>query len=397
VHPQHKYSCGCCGSNDSSPILNLSKVPVQNTSLFHSCSSAILVVRGDLNLLFCRSCGFLFNSGFDKDLPQYSEEYEETQGYSPTFARFHTKLAQDVIKRYDLKGKRILEIGCGKGEFLSLLCKDGANTGVGIDPAFRIDRHPDPNNPNLYFEAKLFNDGMDISGFDFICCKMTLEHIPDVLNFLRSIVSGLGDAPTQLFFQVPDVERILKEFAFWDVYYEHCSYFTSESLSSVFLRAGLCVDTTWTDYDGQYLMISARWLGSCIEQQQYSEPSPDLRSLVSGFHESVSEKTETWRTLFDLLNTDEKVIIWGGGSKAVAFISLVGCEENISAVVDINPYKQGTFLPGSGLVIVSPNDLPGIKPDKVIVMNPIYSSEIRELLLSMNLQPEMVGVNGLSL
>ena len=215
--------------------------------------------------------------------------YEETQGFSPTFRAFHEKLAADLIQRFDLNDKRILEIGCGKGEFLELLCRDGRNSGVGFDPAFREDRHPDRSNSNLSFITEFYRDGLDISEFDFICCKMTLEHIPNVREFLASIVSGLNQGRAQLFFQVPEIQRILKDTAFWDIYYEHCSYFSVVSLTSVFQKVGLVVEEVWTDYDDQYLMISALWNGEPQYTGSEVQVLDELNGLVGRFMKSQED------------------------------------------------------------------------------------------------------------
>ena len=94
---------------------------------------------------------------------------------------------------------------------------------------------------------------------DYVCCRHTLEHIHDVLDFMRLVRTAIGDRPdVPVFFELPDLERVLVERAFWDIYYEHCSYFTLGSLARLFRRTGFEVTELWKAYDGQYLMIEAR-------------------------------------------------------------------------------------------------------------------------------------------
>jgi hypothetical protein len=112
----------------------LERVPVHSVLLLPTREEAITYPRGDIRLGFCRACGFISNTAFDPSLHEYSERYEETQGYSPTFNAFARRLAEHLIERYDLHGKDIIEIGCGKGEFITLLCDLGGNRGIGIDP-----------------------------------------------------------------------------------------------------------------------------------------------------------------------------------------------------------------------------------------------------------------------
>ena len=73
---------------------------------------------------------------FDSSLQEYCQNCEESQHVSPTFTKFARELAQRWIDRYDLHNKTILEIGCGKGEFLTLICELGNNRGIGIDPTY---------------------------------------------------------------------------------------------------------------------------------------------------------------------------------------------------------------------------------------------------------------------
>ena len=94
---------------------------------------------------------------------------------------------------------------------------------------------------------------------DYVCCRHTLEHIGDVADFMRLVRQPIGDrADVAVFFELPDTERVLLEAAFWDIYYEHCSYFTPGSLARLFRRTGFEPRRLWKAYDDQYLMIEAR-------------------------------------------------------------------------------------------------------------------------------------------
>jgi hypothetical protein len=84
-----------------------------------------------------------------------------------------------------------------------------------------------------------------------------------------------------------------------------------------------------------------------------------------------------------------RVVLWGGGSKAVAFLTTLGVQDEIEYAVDINPYKHGTFLAGGGQKIVAPCFLQEYKPDTIVIMNPIYRDEIQLTLAAMGLYPEI--------
>jgi hypothetical protein len=126
-------------------------------------------------------------------------------------------------------------------------------------------------------------------------------------------------------------------------------------------------------------------------------PPPDLEDLArktQQFATDVRLLSEGWeRRLKQLRNEGRKVVVWGGGSKGVAFLTTIKAASEIACAVDINPHKQGTFMAGSGHPIVSPAQLGDIRPDLVIVMNPVYCREIAEQLGTLGLAPEVVSID----
>ena len=115
-------------------------VPTNSCILLDTPEKAIAYPRGDIRLAFCPRCGFISNIAFDPRLTEYSGRYEETQGFSPTFNAFHEQLARSLVERHRLHDKDLIEIGCGKGEFLKLLCDLGENRGLGFDPGYSEER-----------------------------------------------------------------------------------------------------------------------------------------------------------------------------------------------------------------------------------------------------------------
>jgi SAM-dependent methyltransferase len=319
---------------------------------------------------------------------EYSGNYEETQGFSPTFRAFHERLATSLIEKYDLRNKKIVEIGCGKGEFLSLICRMGRNQGIGFDPAFVAERNPAGKDLDISFVQDFYSEKYAQVGADFFCCKMTLEHIANTADFIRNVRRAVGDRSESIvFFQVPDARRVLSDLAFWDIYYEHCSYFCAGSLARVFREAGFEVLETWTDYDDQYLMISAR---PATEPQPISQLELDAPQLmkqeIERFTRQQRERISSWRReLKQLTSEGQRAVVWGSGSKGVAFLTALDLDKEIEYVVDINPYRQGKFMAGTGQQIVGPSFLAEYKPDVAIAMNPIYESEIQSDLRRMGL------------
>jgi SAM-dependent methyltransferase len=251
--------CPSCGGDQVGTFYEALSAPVNSVLLLSSREQALGFPTGDVRLAFCEACGFIYNSSFDRGLVEYSARCEETQGFSPFFRAWHEGLARRLIDRYSLHDKKIIEIGCGKGEFLTLLCDLGDNRGIGFDPAYIPERTAPVSANRIQFVADFYSEKNSALEGDFLCCKMTLEHIPDTAAFIKMVWRSLRNSPNaSVFFQVPDVLRVLEEEAFWDVYYEHCSYFSMGSLARVFRATGFDVVDVRREYSDQYLTIEAR-------------------------------------------------------------------------------------------------------------------------------------------
>lgn len=387
----------CCAGN-LDVFYEVKGIPAHSVLLLDTREQAVNYPKGDFAAAVCDHCGFIANVDFDPALNAYAEKYESTQSFSPTFNAFARRLATTLVERYDLHGKDIIEIGCGQGEFLTLLCELGGNRGVGFDPAYRNEPLASEARDRITFIADFYSERYTNYNADFVCCKMTLEHIPDTLHFMQTVRRSIGERrDTVVFFQIPNGLYVLGDIAFWDMYYEHCSYFSPASLKALFQASGFDVLGTWTGYDDQYLMIEAR----PAENTPNEPPAVDaddlqtLRQLVQHFRDGIGTRLDYWRKLFaDIRATGQRAVIWGGGSKGVSFLTTLGAHDAIAYAVDINPRKTGTFMAGAGQEIIHPDFLREYRPDVVIVMNPIYMDEIRAIFESMDQQPRLVPITG---
>ena len=387
--------CPGCGSSNISIFYELRSVPVQSVRVVPTRETALDYARGNILLGFCQECGFIYNTTFDPVLLEYSSTYESTQAFSPTFNDFACRLADRLIGRYDLHNKVVLEIGCGNGEFLTLLCRLGGNRGVGFDPAYVSERSDSEAKERITFIKDYYSEKYAHYQADFVCCKMTLEHIQVTADFVGTVRRSIGDrTDTVVFFQVPNAERIFRDCSFEDIYYEHCSYFSVGSLSRLFRNCGFDVIQVETDYQGQYLMIEAKPANSRLFPPMSQEDDLEkLKGYVSSFRKRCRDKLSDWQARLQNIPTNgRRAVLWGSGSKGVAFLTSLEASDAIKYVVDINPYRQGTFMPGTGQEIVAPDFLLRYRPDIVVVMNAVYCQEIKGTLNRLGLAPELIAV-----
>jgi hypothetical protein len=388
--------CPACGSTTFTVFYSVEKVPVHSVRLVWSVNDALDFARGDIHLAHCQSCGFIWNNTFQEELQDYADAYESTQAYSPTYNSFATNLAADIIARNQIYKKNIIEIGCGQGEFLSLLCDLGENRGTGFDPAYQTERAMKSLTANIEVIPDYYSEKYTYLSADLIACKMTLEHIPLVDEFVATVRRSIANpSDTIVFFQVPNILRIFDEFAFWDIYYEHCSYFSPGSLSRVFRKNAFDISRLWLDYGDQYLMTEAIPVAdstaACLPIEKDLEV---IAGKVAQFAGSISKEHQFWREkISQARNNGKKVILWGSGSKAVSFLTtLKVSRDEIEYTVDINPTKWDTYLAGMGQKVVAPDMLKNYRPDLVILMNPLYQAEVENQLCSADVSAEIVSV-----
>jgi hypothetical protein len=338
----------------------------------------------------------VYNYAFDPDLMDYTLDYENSLQFSPRFQEYANQLAADLVSRHQLYNKDIIEIGCGDGDFLALLCELGNNRGLGFDPSHVPDLDSTGYKKNITFIRDYYSEHFSHYAADMICCRHLLEHIQNPTEFLGGIRQTVNNRlSTMLFFEVPNALFTFRDFGIWDLIYEHCSYFSEGSLTYLFNACGFEIKKLGETFEGQFL---------CIESMPASKQptiNPAFRifkkkmvEYVKVFAEKYYSKVKQWRLTLNKMKEDkEKGVVWGAGSKGSTFLNILLAEQSsIKYVVDVNPRKQGKYVSGTGQKIVSPDFIKKYQPDTIYVMNPIYKNEIQKMVKRMNVSATLVSV-----
>ena len=413
------YSCRACGGDCSGSFFSIDSLPVDVGFLPRDRQEAVAVARGRIQLVYCERCTHVFNACFDPKLVNYRPGYEVGLEFSSVFSHYMLSLVEQLVDRFDLYNKSILEIGCGRGWFLQQLCERGGNRGLGLDPTLPEDRDVELAQGTVRLIARAF--GQECQGMveaaapDFICCLSVFEHISQPLAFMQMLKHCLGGKTAGLYWEVFNAERALRDGEVWSVLYEQSNYYTQRSLSSVLQRAGFEILEEGTCYEGgQYLYVHASNSGDSVSLDQRESEAEWIATSSGGHGNSVSLCTESkavkrhgWETItptripaelrafaeryrdrFEWWSHElqkfrqqgKKVVFWGSGGKGVSFLNLLETSDLISHVVEINPHKQGCLIPGSGQEIIAPEALPVLRPDVVIISNGLYRQEIETQL-----------------
>lgn len=335
----------------------------------------------------CRACDFVFNGAFDPSRMDYGGNYDNTQACSPSFTAYLDELVDRLVLGLGVRGRTILEVGCGKGDFLRrVVYADPSNRGVGYDPSYVGELFSADG--RLTFERRFFGDGPSDVLPHVVISRHVIEHVEEPALMLQSIRDTLGPAAdARVVFETPCVEWILRNGVIWDFFYEHCSLFSASSLSALFRRSGFEVTGVRHVFADQYL-----WL----EAVAASAPGPvtpggNLAERCHKFAAHERAHIGEWRQRIESLASSGRVALWGAGAKGVTLANLVdpACSL-IDCLVDLNPQKQGRFVPGTGHPIVGASELRERDVSSVVLMNPNYECEVREIATASGLQLQFV-------
>ncbi len=397
THSLIEQSCPSCGTFPLRGFYAVRGVPVCTAREIPSQAEAINIQRGDIHLAYCWKCGFVTNISYLPSVVQPSAHCDDALETSDIYKGFQNKLANYLVDNFNLHKKKIVDIGGGSVDFLKMVCELGNDEGIKFDP----EGLPEQELPLSQIKIKLVREDFTEKSAskigDFYICRMKLPHVQQVKEYVRMVRKAIGDRPkVTVFFQMPEMFRLLRELAFWDIYYEHCSYFSAGSLGRLFRACGFDVLDLWTDFDGQYLMIEARpgVSGPLVPPLPQENDLQELLPLAGYFSQAIKQKVSGWRDrLQEYRRAGLRVVLWGGGSKAAAFLTVLGISDEILYVVDNHPDQQNSYIAGTGQQVVSPSFLQEYCPDVVVVMNPPYIDEIRKTLIGMNLSPDLIPVN----
>lgn len=384
--------CPICDSASIQPFLDLGEVPVFCNVQWPTREQALSAATARLSLVACDTCGHIFNDKYDPEVLSYSPGYDNTQHFSSTFGRYADALVDRLVERYGIRGKTVVDIGCGRGDLLRLICSKGGNRGYGFDPSFAgaVDDTP---NADVTISKEYFTreHGQSLEP-SLVCCRHVLEHVPAPIEFLRTMHTAIDNRNRPVFYlEVPNGEYLLRSLSVWDYIYEHVSYFSKQSLELALRKAGFEVLELYEDFGGQFLCADVR----PAHNVGVAEPKPidELRALIASSAKESNAKVEHWRSWAAALSAqDRRAAVWGAGSKGVMFLNLLNASapDAIACAVDQNPNKHGQYVSGSGQQVVGPADLTKLPVSQIVLMNPIYADEVKQRLEALHLDTELV-------
>ncbi|MDO8554720.1 MAG: methyltransferase domain-containing protein [Candidatus Micrarchaeota archaeon] len=337
------------------PLLKYENMP--KTAQFLPDADSLKNDKGiTLELFQCSGCGLVQLSN---EPVYYYKEVIRASAVSDEMNKFRKEQFGNFVQKFSLRGKKAIEIGCGRGEYLSIMQQVGLDA-YGLEYSGKSVAMCIKNGLKA---SKGFTESATekINGapFDAFFILDFLEHLPDPNSTLRGIYNNLTDDAVG-FIEVPNFDALLRNNIFYDFTSDHLNYFTKETLGTTLEMNGFeVIDCTeeWHDFLISAIVKKRKRLDLSHLNKQQEKLKNELEKYIHSFK-------------------DKKVAIWGAGHQALMLIALMNSGDKIKYVVDSAAFKQGKYTPVKHLPIVSPEMLRQDPVDAVIVMVGSYTDEV---------------------
>lgn len=316
----------------------------------------------DISLKQCLNCGLIQAAG---DPVPYYRDVIRASGVSDEMRAFRNRQYSEWVHENQLAGKKIIEIGCGAGEYMNFMKTAGVQV-YGLEHLKKSVEAACKGGLNV-FEGFVENEyyGIPNAPYDGFYIMNFLEHIPQTGSFLRGICNNLSECSYGLV-EVPNFDMMLKKSLYSEFIQDHLCYFTEETLRNVLENNGFEVlkcKSIWYDY-----IISAQ-----VKKRSYTD--------ISGFAEKHMQiKRQMKRFMEDQKSKGNNIAVWGAGHQALANLSLLEMSGYIKFVVDSADFKQNKYTPSTHIPISAPERLKNHEVQMVIIMAAGYSNEVASIM-----------------
>lgn len=354
--------CRLCGAPGREPFLRLRHSPA-NISRLLLPTDTTPDPAIDLQVWRCPGCGFVqIDPVFSE---AFYEDYVMTVSHSAQMRDYQQTQATDFVGRFALNGRRVVEVGCGDGNYLEYLRAAGARV-TGTEPS-------------APFRALALRRGLTIhSGYvgagspapegpyDAFATRQVLEHVPDPRDFLIGIRKSLVPGGVGLV-EVPSLEQALDAHRFYDFFPDHLNYFSARTLRLALELAGFEVAETQRGMNGEFNVALVR----VAPEFEFNDFDSKVASLLGELRAWVDQHQAQGR----------KVAAWGAGGKGLSAMAVAGLR-NLAYVVDSDPHKHGRLTPVTRFPIVPPERLREEPVDALVLTALAYKQEILDDLRS---------------
>ena len=343
------------------PLLVLENMPYGAQNL--PTTQALSTDKGiEIEVRQCPMCGLI---QLNNAPVSYYKQVIRATSISKEMRKFRQSEFKNFLHQHSLLGRKLVEIGCGCGDYLSIFSEAGAKA-YGIEDS--------KNSVQSCIKKGLmvsqgFIDDPDYEllhgPFDAFCIMSFLEHLPNPNATLQGICNNLTEDAVGLV-EVPNFDMILRSNLFSEFVSDHLLYFTRETLIQTLSRNGFEVInccSIWHDYI----------LSATVRKRK-----PNCLAEFSSLQNRICKKLHEYIDRFP----PDRVAVWGAGHQALTILALPGLKDRVRYVVDSAEFKQGRYTPSTHIPIVAPETLRENSVDAIIIMSAAYSNEVASIVQS---------------
>jgi 2-polyprenyl-3-methyl-5-hydroxy-6-metoxy-1,4-benzoquinol methylase len=375
-------NCRGCAAALTLPLIDLGTSPPSNA-----------YVRADqleqaeqwvpLKVAVCQQCWLVQTEDYTSADSLFDAEYAYFSSFSSTWLAHAERYVAEMVERFGLTAdSRVVEIAANDGYLLQYVARRGIPC-LGVEPTrstAQAAREKGLEIRELFFgrdsAAQLHGEGW---GADLMAANNVLAHVPDINDFLGGFATLLKPTGVATF-EFPQLLTLMAGQQFDTLYHEHYSYLSLTAVQTLCERNGLQVfDVSQLPTHGGSLRVFVQRLDGerrdvqpAVRQQLQAELAAGVKTPA--FYATLAPAAE--RIKHDLLRfllqaraDGKRVVGYGAAAKGNTLLNYAGVKPDLLAwVADANPHKQGKYLPGSRIPIVSPERIDIEKPDYVLVL-----------------------------
>jgi SAM-dependent methyltransferase len=386
--------CRHCGSDVSHELVDLGAAPPSNAYL-----TKMALKRPEkyfpLRVLVCESCWLVQAEAYSRAAELFNEEYAYFSSFSSEWLAHAKKYVDAMVERFDLSESSIVgEIAANDGYLLQFVKERGINC-YGIEPTASTANAARQKGIeivqdflNVSLAGELRRQGRTV---DLLAANNVLAHVPDINDFAQACQTLLKDSGV-FTCEFPHLLNLISQNQFDTIYHEHFSYLSFGTVRNIFYKNGLNVfDVERLGTHGGSLRVFAQrsdtginQVSAKVEELITEENNAGMTTIdfYRGFQEHAEKvKNDFLRFLIDKKNEGKVVVGYGAAAKGNTLLNFAGVKSDlIKYVVDRSPHKQGKFMPGSRIPIVSEDQLKVETPDYVVIFPWNLSGEIADQL-----------------
>ena len=392
--------CRHCGADVSHVLVDLGVAPPSNAYL-----TKMALKRPEkyfpLRVLVCENCWLVQAEAYSRAAELFNEEYAYFSSFSSEWLAHAKKYVDAMVERFNLSESSVVgEVAANDGYLLQFVEERGISC-YGIEPTAStanaarqkgIEIVQDFLNVSLAGELWRQNRTVDL-----LAANNVLAHVPDINDFSHACQMLLKENGV-FTCEFPHLLNLISQYQFDTIYHEHFSYLSFGTVVNIFAKNGLSVfDVEKLGTHGGSLRVFAQrsdsginHVSTKVEELITEENNAGMTTIdfYRGFQEHAEKvKNDFLRFLIEKKNEGKVVVGYGAAAKGNTLLNFAGVKSDlIKYVVDRSPHKQGKFMPGSRIPIVSEGRLASDKPDFIVVFPWNLSDEIADQLryLSLN-------------